>query len=338
MKKLILSAIPLLLACMAIAQIPTTSLVAYWPMNGNLQDYSTNNNHGTNYGATLTCDRCGNKNMAYHFNGITSSVVVNNSSTIDMTNTTNFSVSFWMKVPSNPNNDGLPICKNLYGSWSGYTFFTNNTDAGYCTTPGQASFYTASGAWQDACANSAICLGGTPSADSLCNDGWMHLTGVYDGNLQLNYLYVNSVLQTDVGSISGNLSNAVNLVFGAHPVGVSFFKGDLDDIRIYKIKLSQSEINALYAESCPLTTGIKTQSSNESSITLYPNPTKDILNIKLETDNSQIQLVNCLGQVIFNEVTTKRDFSYDLSKQANGVYFLKVISNNKLKILKVIKE
>lgn len=338
MKKIILSVIPLLFACLAAAQIPTNSLVAYWPMNGNLQDYSTNNNHGTNYGATLTCDRCGNKNMAYHFNGVTSSVVVNNSSTVDMSNNTDFSISFWMKVSSNPNNDAYPICKNQYGSWSGYNFLTNNNDPGYCTTPGQASFYTASGAWQDACANSPICLGGNPSTDSLCNDGWIHLTGVYDGNLQLNSLYVNSVLQNDVGGISGNLSNTMNLIFGAHPIGVGFFKGDLDDIRIYKIKLTQAEINALYAESCSMPTGIATQSSNENSVILYPNPTKDILNIKLETAGAQLQLVNCLGQVIFNQTLTDQNFSYDLSKQANGVYFLKVISNNNLQIIKVIKE
>jgi hypothetical protein len=339
MKKIILLAVPLLLACIAVAQIPTSSLVAYWPMNGNLQDYSSNSNHGTNYGATLTCDRCGNKNMAYHFDGITSSVVVNNSATIDMTNNTDFSISFWMKVSSNPTQDGTPIDKNLYGSWSGYMFMTNNTNSGYCTTPGQVSFYTASSAWQDACANSPIALGGTPSTDSLCNDGWIHVTGVYDGNLQLNYLYINSILQNDVGSISGNLSNSVNLIFGAHPIGgLSFFKGDLDDIRIYKAKLTQTEINALYAETCPLLTGIENNRSNENSVVLYPNPTKGVLNIELETANTNIQLVNCLGQIIFSEVITDQNFSYDLSKQANGVYFLKVISNNKLQVIKVIKE
>ena len=340
MRKIILIALFIISSLVVSAQIPTSNLVGYWPMNGDLIDHSGNGNDGTNYGATLICDRCGNKYMAYYFNGTTSSVVVNNSASIDMTNTTDFSISFWMKVWSNPAQDGTPINKNLYGSWSGYVFLTNNTNPGYCLNPGQVSFYTASGAGLDACSNTSICAGDSLN-DNNCTAGWIHIVGVYDGNTNLNYLYVNSVLQSDVGSISGTLSNAVNLVFGAHPIGnFAFFKGALDDIRIYKTKLTQVNINALYAEDCSLggSTGIGAQQLKYIATTAHPNPTNGILNVSLENTNTTVQLYNSLGQIILNEKITGPNFSYNLAEKANGIYTLKVIYDNKTQIIKVVKE
>ncbi|MEO6302640.1 MAG: LamG-like jellyroll fold domain-containing protein [Bacteroidia bacterium] len=336
MKKLVLLASFIISSLIACAQIPTINLVGYWPMNGDLNDYSSYNNNGTNYGATLVCDRCGNKDMAYHFDGITSSVVVNNSASIDMTNNTDFSISFWMKVYSNPTADGSPINKNLYGSWSGYAVMTNNTNPGYCLTSGQASFYTASGAGQDACSNSAISLGNAPD-DIICTNGWIYITCIYDGNLQISNFYVNSVLQNDVGAISGNLSNVVNLVFGAHPAGLAFFKGDIDDMRIYRTKLTQANINALYTEDC-LITGIKNQQQIANTLKAYPNPTNGLLNLFLENINATVQIFNSLGQVILNEKVTNQNFSYNLLEKANGVYTLKVIYPSKTQVIKVVKE
>ena len=45
-------------------------LVAYYPFNGNANDESGNDNHGTVYGAALTYDRFDNTNSAYKFDGI----------------------------------------------------------------------------------------------------------------------------------------------------------------------------------------------------------------------------------------------------------------------------
>ena len=52
------------------AQIPTDSLVAYYPFNGNANDESGNGNDGVVNGATLTTDRFGNVNSAYSFDGV----------------------------------------------------------------------------------------------------------------------------------------------------------------------------------------------------------------------------------------------------------------------------
>lgn len=44
-------------------------LAAHWPLDGNANDASGNGNHGKVEGATLTSDRNGKANAAYHFDG-----------------------------------------------------------------------------------------------------------------------------------------------------------------------------------------------------------------------------------------------------------------------------
>ena len=54
----------------------TTDLIAYYPFNGNANDESGNDNHGTVNGAVLTIGTDGNADSAYEFNGINSYISV----------------------------------------------------------------------------------------------------------------------------------------------------------------------------------------------------------------------------------------------------------------------
>lgn len=244
MKKIAFSLV-LVFSCVFVqAQIPTTSLVAWWPFNGNANDATGNGSNGTVSGATLTADRFGNPNSAYSFDGISAKITIGTNGFVDALNTDNLTVAFWEKTYSSPNNDAQMICKNTYGSWSGYAFGSNGTDQGYCNGPGTLNFYTAASTMGDACANNAITTGTNLNT-------WFFIVGVYDGATATASIYVNGVLQNDIGARdpSGSLSaSSTNLVFGAHPSNLGFFKGALDDIRIYKTKLSSSQIAALYNE------------------------------------------------------------------------------------------
>jgi hypothetical protein len=53
-------------------------LVAYYALDGNANDISGNANDGTVSGATLTTDRFGNPNSAYHFDGIDDFIDIGN--------------------------------------------------------------------------------------------------------------------------------------------------------------------------------------------------------------------------------------------------------------------
>ncbi len=71
-------------------------LTACYPFTGNADDLSGNNHHGTVFGATLTADRFGNLNSAYHFDGFSSYIEVQRFDSLIPTD--EISVSFWCRV------------------------------------------------------------------------------------------------------------------------------------------------------------------------------------------------------------------------------------------------
>ncbi|HEX2684498.1 MAG TPA: hypothetical protein VHL77_11220, partial [Ferruginibacter sp.] len=70
-------------------------LKAYYPFSGNANDISGNNNNPVFNNATLTADRLGNPNSAYHFNGTNTYMRIPNSASINMANT--MSIALWVK-------------------------------------------------------------------------------------------------------------------------------------------------------------------------------------------------------------------------------------------------
>lgn len=73
------------------------------------------------------------------------------------------------------------------------------------------------------------------------------------------------------------------------------------------------------------------------NIQLYPNPVSNYLTIDgLETKNQPIQILDIAGQILLEkEINQNR---IDLSQLAAGIYFLKIESNKKVEIKKIIKE
>ena len=75
-------------------------------------------------------------------------------------------------------------------------------------------------------------------------------------------------------------------------------------------------------------------------ITLFPNPAKNILNIKIyENSNleiSKIEITNLLGQIVFSE--EKSNTKIDVSKFQSGIYQIKIITNKGSWNKKFIKE
>jgi len=307
------------------AQIPASGLKGYWPFDGNGNDYSGFSNNGVVNGATPVSDRFGNVNHAYAFDGVSNTIMVNHSSTIDMTDAGNYTFAFWIKTYPGSSN-GIPVSKNTYGSFSGYEFFTNNQGSGYCNTSGQLSFYTASGANQDACADSAI-----------CNDysKWYFITGTYNGTLNQSKLYVNSRVQADIGQKSGSMSNTVNLCFGSHPTGVQYFLGALDGVRFYDRILTDNEITVLYNEPNPLAAGVEELTRSIFKLECYPNPTNDVLKIGVtgkETGSVIIEIIDNLGKIHYSEskevVRGSNEYGLNLGHLSNGIYILKIKSRD----------
>ncbi|MBM6497819.1 T9SS type A sorting domain-containing protein, partial [Flavobacterium macrobrachii] len=74
------------------------------------------------------------------------------------------------------------------------------------------------------------------------------------------------------------------------------------------------------------------------SLKLYPNPTKNTLNVSYNQEISNVEVYNLVGQRVANLSPNANEGQLDMSNLASGAYFVKVTSNNATKTVKVIKE
>ena len=83
---------------------------------------------------------------------------------------------------------------------------------------------------------------------------------------------------------------------------------------------------------------LKTNNFAFQNLVVNPNPVKDILNISNLEKIENVEITNVLGQMVFTEKTNDFQSQINLSELNNGIYFVKVSSNNKHKTVKIIKE
>lgn len=371
MKK-IFTIVILALSINAFAQIPTDSLKAWYPFNGNANDESGNGNNGTVHGAILTTDRFGNVNSAYSFDGIDDYILVADTNSLDF-GTNSFSFSFWLKYPSQIGgyDDYSSILTKADASYpyTGLTFFVEQP------TNGKVSFRTG-----------AINTLNSKSSN-LNNDTWTHFVGIRNGNILK--LYINGIIDTTITTATiDNISNNLNLYIGGHPTDMLAQKlnGILDDIRIYNRALSEQEIVALYNENiCHQTiydtvitnvydttyvtitdtnyvtindtiyisvtdtliidavlTGINPP-NNINTIKVYPNPSNTHIYINTgdyaSMNGYTIRIDNSLGQTVYITPVNQQQYYVDLSSwTGNGTYFVYIIDNlsNTIDVRKII--
>jgi len=218
--KSFLTFIILILPICAVAQLPTSGLVAWYPFCGNPNDYSGNNYNLTNNGASLTTDRFGNVNAAYHFNGIANSLSL---STVLPLPVANMTYSAWINADIVQN--GV-ILFNGNSNTNGSGLIYNNGGP----SPGNKVTFLEGGL--------CFCLTGT----ALINQ-WHHAvlrctSGTYN-------LFIDNVL------VYTNTSTP-NVATGMFCMGLDFtngtepFKGSIDDVAIYDRALSNAEITQLF--------------------------------------------------------------------------------------------
>jgi hypothetical protein len=226
MKACILSTILLLFSLLDYAQIPNNipmdGLIAFWPLDGNVNDASGNGNSSTPFGVSYGLDRFGLPSKCCVFNGsgfITAEGVVN----LPL-GASSRTMSFWMKSQSSL----PPLNRDIFG-WGDYS--TSKRFA-FATYDGSNYFV---GQWDDIFGSQFI------------HDGnWHHIVVTYNGSTVLMYVdsQLNAVAQKNL-----NTQNAT-CVFGrscplTHP-NPTYFEGMLDEVAIWNRALSIQEIQSLY--------------------------------------------------------------------------------------------
>ena len=225
----------LLFSNICTAQVNLESgLRAYYPFSGNAKDASGFHNDPAFNNASLTKDRFGNPNSAYHFNGHNSYMRIPNDASLNMK--TKLSIALWVRSTGYytgqcANNMLLMKGDGDYLTGNYFLRFADETNG--CNTPDntrQEHFYG---------------QGPVASVPVVQLNQWYSLVLISDGTTAR--IYVNCVLRGSVSAKRMNFSNGYDLYFGHmnNPQYPYWLNADLDEIRIYDRALTAEEVEAL---------------------------------------------------------------------------------------------
>lgn len=290
-----------------------SGLKAFYPFNGNPNDYSGGNHNGQIVGnLNLTTDRFGTPNSAYQFPGNSDNyIAINYASDFNITPSESFSISLWYKGGSSSGGDFEILFgkQNPQLNYKPYDYYLGLYDGNRVLCGG----------------NGYEVLWSTitpPQPDP----NWHHIVFIY--NNKNWYLYQDNTLnKTETNQPISQSPNG--LVIGKN------FDGIIDDVRFYNRKITEAEIDELYK----LTNLSVNDHSKNSELNIFPNPTNGILNVtRNANDPLHLLIYDMSGKQIFNNQYFQKNIHIDLSKLTNGIYTLKTIVNNLEKSKLIIKK
>lgn len=204
----------------------TTGLVGHWTFDtadisgSTALDKSGQGNNGSITGAANVSGRIG---QALYFNGSGDAVTVPYSASVNLTSSMTLAV--WVR-PDDP--------VSAHGA-----FFENDWSCGYhFGTSCNVNYGT------------AFFLAGTQVFDfasKLYPDRWTHMAVTFDDNTNEGLLYINGAVdyQTSYAGTIGGCGGGLSI--GSRPSGYGqYYKGLLDDARMYNRALTVEDVQALY--------------------------------------------------------------------------------------------
>jgi len=238
-----------------IQDVSTDGLVAQWLFNGDASDNTGNGHDGeakaghSHWGAgsaTLTTDRFGNASAAYQFDE-GGNIEVPYSTAL---NPSSMSLSWWIYMEEQENNDYM-ISMNR---WNTYKVNLQTINRVFFTTKVE----------DPASAGDFIYNDRDHDGDGLVAGTWYHLAVSFGGGHMK--FYIDGVMVKDWDNVPNSSivnisSDPVNLIFGQDlPTSIystddtspyyvnwgGFYKGKLDDIRLYNRVLTDSEVTSIY--------------------------------------------------------------------------------------------
>jgi hypothetical protein len=208
-----------------ITPVPTPAghkLVAYYPFNGDTQDHSGNGNHGTNHGGTFVSGVSG---KALAFNGKDAYVEVSRMVGGD------FTLATWVKTDAN--------------SLKGTQCYQGNGLIWSDVGAGNNDFIMA-------VLNNKLCMfTGNPdksllSSSNIVTGDWIYVIVTREklsGNVSV---YIDGKRESSMIAGKNTLNANSHIHIGGNTLDKRFFKGTIDEVRIYNYALTADEIKANY--------------------------------------------------------------------------------------------
>jgi len=240
-------------------------LIALFPFNGNADDESGNEHDSAVNGATLTTDRFGNPDSAYHFDGVDDFIEITPSSVPLIED---FTLSAWVYKREWKN-------QSVYSNMDRQYVFDGHASSSKASRsdifrPGINMIIDGERSGSRESIHNSIMYSAAPisymetNIESELTGGWHHL--VFQRRGADVYTYLDGTLLSNefsrenprddaldmnhqwfIGTFAGNNPNDSTIGRGYN----YSFNGDIDDVRIYNRALSADEISAIYTEAPP---------------------------------------------------------------------------------------
>ena len=148
-------------------------------------------------------------------------------------------------------------------------------------------------------------------------------------NTALNYLACSqSSMLTSLNVKNGNNTNFLFFQVTNNP---SLTCIQVDDAAWSTTNWTNVDATATFSEDCA---SLSLENYELNTFSLYPNPVKTILNLKLEESMEKVEVFSILGEKVFKSKIDK----IDVSNLSNGIYILKVHTNTgKIGVKRFIK-
>ncbi len=298
------------------SHVPSSGLVGWWPFNGNANDESGYNDHGTVNNSNLVPDRFGISNSAYYFNKNNSYIELNN------TNYSQYSVSTWLKYFT------------LEGDSS--TFFSKGC---LCFFDESFSNYASNDRHWIRVSNTSNT--GELSISNSIDTAYHHIVVTYD-QISTKF-YRDGILMGQSSYIQGPLkASTFKKYIGAWRndsndgfLSSYFFYGVIDEVGMWNRSLTQEEITSLYSGS---TVGIN-EVSQSNLFSVFPNPAQNEINVNTDVKlvGSLFTIYDNIGKAVKTGKLNSVNTTIELNDLSGGIYTFSV-GENKKQTFKVIKE
>jgi hypothetical protein len=293
--------------------VGTSPAFAYFPLDGNVEDYSGNHRDAQMFGVDAVADVRGEPAKAYLFNSGSDIIYMGNTSELNFQNA--ITLSFWVNLSSLSEESFILS----HGSWEERWKVSVTPDAHLRWTIKTNS--------------------GTRDLDSsfpLTLNHFYHFAVVYSGYSM--ELYVDGNL--DACSVHAGLMSTTNksLTFGRKDATVTSYglRGTLDEVRIYNATVFPEEISTWKTTWNTIITGIE---NTEINMSIYPNPIQRdfyITGISIETIKN-INIFDPNGQSVNFIMTSSREqLQVTIENRASGLLILEVQTTNGLYHRKII--
>jgi len=275
-------------------------LIAHYPFRGNANDASGNGHHGVVYGATLTIDRFGNPNNAYHFDGIDDHIDVPYDSSFYPAS---FCAAVWVNVTSLPD--------------TGHSYILTNS--GDQRTPPYDPFrlrVDSLGQIYSRFEGDRDSIHIRLDSETLLNAAeWYFIVTYYDHLSGKGALYIDAIKEDSVDLFMALDTNSIGFMMGARQVhngntgDDQFFNGSIDDIRLYNRALSDTEILSLYNEVVGIEPDKDSPADKFVLYQNYPNPFNPgtVIEYQLaKASEVRLTVLNLLGERVRELVHTSQ--------------------------------